>query len=134
MPEDYRNKTRELIREYSEYFIHPHYYEKNIAFQFLGLFSFLRANNIEFIVSYVRYFDNNFISFERLFPNFMKENILEIEIDGKKYDSILTLAGETFTRICDEIGIENSEDGHPGFQAHKMFAEGIVNLINKKYL
>jgi len=35
-------------------------------------------------------------------------------------------------RISDDI--KNSTDGHPGLFAHQKWADGIVELINNKYL
>jgi hypothetical protein len=37
-------------------------------------------------------------------------------------------------RISDEVGLDISTDGHPGAQAHQMWANGIYNFLQNKYL
>ena len=73
-------------------------------------------------------FENKFI------PNFRNDRILKLQINGDIENNIVTLSEKTKTRILDEIGIDIINDGHPGFQAHKLWANGIVEFLNNKYL
>ncbi len=135
LEEEYRNKTRQLIKEFSKYFVHPIEYEKRVAYEFLGLFSYLEKNNISFLVEYSRYFDDNvFIEFNKFFKNFTKEYMFDIEINGKRYNNIVGMGGSEKCLICDEVGSDISVDGHPGYRAHQLWADGIIDFLNKKYI
>lgn len=134
LDEDYRNKTRNIIREYSEHFINPIFYEKNVCFKYVGLISFLLQNNIEFFVSGNLQYFYNFFNTQLYFPNFEQNNILSIDINGKTYNDIFYYCGKSGKRICDELGDEISTDGHPGIFGHRDWANGIIDFINKKYL
>lgn len=134
MDEEYRNKTRELIKEYSEYFIHPLKYEENVCYSFLGLISFLQKNNITFFVSGGLHYFTNHINFNNYFPNFLDNHLLKIDYNNKTYDDITSLANNNKMQICDDVGVEISKDGHPGIFAHQIWADGIINFLNKKYL
>ena len=134
MDEEYRNKTRNLIKEYSEYFINPIKYEQNVCYSFMGLISFLKQNNIQFFVSGGLHYFTNHINFNNYFPNFFENHLLKIEYNNKIYDCITTLAGNNKMQITDDVGIDISCDGHPGIFAHRIWADGIINFLNKKYL
>ena len=134
LDEEYRNNTRRIIREYSEHFIHPVKYEQNIAYSFLGLFSFFYQNGIEFYVSGdIQYFIS-YLSFDKVLPNFNYNHLLKVNINDKIYHSITHMCGDTKTTIVDEVGKDVVNDGHPGYKGHQMWADGIIEFLNNEYL
>jgi len=100
---------------------------KSAKHKLSGLISFFKLNNIPFLLSgqldCVDY---------GIFPNIYYSNVLRVSIDDTKYDSILGFTNTNNIRISDDI--KNSTDGHPGLFAHQKWADGIVELINNKYL
>ena len=91
-------------------------------------------HNIEFYftgdTSYVEYH----LNLQYDYPTFNNEHILKLKIGSDYYNNIVYMAGETKTQICDEIGVNITPDGHPGFKAHKQWGEAIVGFLNNKYL
>ena len=134
LDEDYRNKTRSIIREFSEYFINPIQYEKNVCYSYIGLLSFLQKNNISFLVSGNLYYFKTFYKFDYYFPNFFENHLLKVEYNGKEFDDIINFCGVNKKTIMDEIGPEISNDGHPGYFGHLLWGMGIVEFLNKKYI
>ena len=131
LDEDYRNKTRQILKEYSEYFIHPVKYDENVFRSFFGLFQFLIQNEIQFYISGDVYFASMNTLFKQYIPNFNEKYVLNLNINGIIHQSIVGFCGYTKTTIMDEIGADIVQDGHPGFKAHKMWGESIVNFLNE---
>lgn len=131
MDEEYRNKTREILREYSEYFINPIVYDTNVSRSLFGLCNFLIQNEIQFYVSgELHYFRHNPL-FNKHLPTFMETNTLNLNIDGVVHQDIIGYCGHSKTSIQDEVGIDVTHDGHPGFQAHRTWGEAIVKFLEK---
>ena len=132
MDEEYRNKTREVIREYSTLFVNPYAYDKKIQNDILGLFTFFKMHNIHFYYSGNVSFVDNFT--KRIYNDIEETNRLNLIINGKPYFNFYELAHSNLMRISDEVGLDISTDGHPGVQAHQMWANGIYNFLQNKYL
>lgn len=131
MDEEYRNKTREILKEYSEYFINPVVYDDNISRTFFGLFHFMIKNDIQFYVSgELHYFRHNYL-FKKYLPTFMEKNILNLKINGVFHQNIVGYCGHTKTTIQDEVGLDVTHDGHPGFKGHKGWGEAIVEFLKE---
>lgn len=135
MKEDvYKDNIDSIIKQYSNSFINPIQWELETAKKYLGLCSFFELHNIEYYMSgNITYFVNQ-IDFNKFIPNFLNDKILKLNINGEIENNIVTLSEKTKTRILDEIGIDVINDGHPGFQAHQLWADGIVRFLNNKYL
>ena len=130
----YRDNINSIIKQYSNSFIHPMKWEVETAKKYLGLCSFFELHTIEYYMSgNITYFVNE-IDFSKYIPNFMNDKILKLKIKGEVENDIVTLSEKTKTRRLDEIGIDVINDGHPGFQAHQLWAKGIVEFLNNKYL
>jgi hypothetical protein len=134
LDEEYRNKLRRIIKEYSEEFIHPDLKEKQVSYSLFGLANFMLMHNIEFYFTGDTGYTQYHLNLQDDYPTFNNEHILQLNIDSKYYNNIVRFAGETKTQICDEIGVNITPDGHPGFQAHKQWGEAIVEFLNNKYL
>lgn len=134
MDEEYRNKLRRIVKEYSEEFIHPEVKEKEVAYSLFGLANFMLNNNIEFYFTGDTSYTQYHLNLQYDYPNFNNNHILNLKIGNEYYNNIVRFSGETKTQICDEIGKDITQDGHPGFQAHKQWGEAIVEFLNKKYL
>lgn len=131
--EEYKNKLRRIIKEYSEEFIHPEMHEKNVAYSLFGLSNFMLMNEIEFyFTGYTEYTEYN-LNPNQYYPKFNDEHILRLKINDKYYHNIMYYGIDAKTLIVDEIGANITTDGHPGFQCHKVWAESIVDFLNKKY-
>jgi hypothetical protein len=131
---EYRNKLRRIIQEYSEEFIHPEIKEKQVAYSLFGLANFMLINNIEFYITGNTSYTEYHLNLQYDYPTFNNEHILKLKIGSTYYNNIVSLAGDTQTQICDEIGEDVTTDGHPGFKAHRAWGEAIVEFLNNKYL
>lgn len=134
LDEEYRNKLRRIIKEYSEEFIHPELKEKQVAYSLFGLANFMLMHNIEFYFTGATGYTEYQLNLQYDYPTFNTEHILQLKIGNEYYNNIVRFAGETKTQICDEIGVDITPDGHPGFQAHREWGEAIVDFLNNKYL
>jgi len=134
LDEEYRNKLRRIIKEYSEEFIHPELKEKQVAYSLFGLANFMLMHNIEFYFTGATGYTEYQLNLQYDYPTFNVEHILQLKIGNEYYNNIVRFAGETKTQICDEIGVDITPDGHPGFQAHREWGEAIVDFLNNKYL
>ena len=67
------------------------------------------------------------------YPTFNNKHILQLKINDKYYSDIVQMALDTKTQITYELGFDITTDGHPGFQAHKMWGEAIVQFLKKYY-
>ncbi len=132
MDEEYRNKTREVIKEYSTLFVNPYAYDMKIQNDILGLFTFFKMHDIHFYYSGNVSFVDNFT--KKIYKDIEETNRLNLIINGKPYFNFYELAHSNLIRISDEVGENISTDGHPGVQAHQMWANGIYNFLQNKYL
>ena len=130
----YKDNIDSIIKQYSNSFINPIQWELETAKKYLGLCSFFELHNIEYYISGNYTYFINQIDFNKFIPNFLNNRILKLEINGEFENNIVTLSEKTKTRIFDEIGVDIINDGHPGFQAHQLWANGIVRFLNNKYL
>ena len=131
---EYRNKLRRIIQEYSEEFIHPEIKEKQVAYSLFGLANFMLINNIEFYITGNTSYTEYHLNLQYDYPTFNNEHILKLNINNEYYNNIVHMANKTKTQICDEIGVNITPDGHPGFKAHRAWGEAIVEFLNNKYL
>ena len=130
----YRKETTELLIKYSEYFIDVVKWELDVAYKFLGLFSYFELNGIDYYISGdLTYFVNR-IKMDKYIPNFLDKHVMQIVINDKIENDIVTMADNNKCKIYHEVGKDISNDGHPGFQAHRLWADGIVNFLNNKYI
>jgi hypothetical protein len=134
LDEEYRNKLRKIIKEYSEEFIHPEFKEKQVAYSLFGLANFMLMHNIEFYFTGDTSYTEYHLNLQYDYPAFNNEHILKLKIGSDYYNNIVHMSGETKTQICNEIGADITTDGHPGFKAHRIWAEAIVGFLNNKYL
>ena len=134
LEEEYRNKLRRIIKEYSEEFIHPNLQDKKVAYSLFGLANFMLMNNIEFYFTGDTSYTEYHLNLQYDYPTFNSEHILQLNIGGKYYNNIVHMAGEAKTQIGHEVGFDVTTDGHPGFQAHKVWGEAIVDFLNNKYI
>jgi hypothetical protein len=132
MDEEYRDNTREVVREYSTLFINPYEYDKKIQNEILGLFSFFKMHDIHFYYSGNVSFIDNFT--KKIYPDIEQTNRLNLVLNGNDEFNFYGFAHSNLIRISDEVGLDISTDGHPGVQAHQMWAEGIYNFLQNKYL
>ena len=130
--ENYRNETRRILKEYSEAFIHPVEKEKQVAYSLFGLASFMILNDIQFYFSGDTSYTQYHLNLQYDYPNFNNEHILNLKIDNNYYNNIVTFADTTKTKISDEVGVDVTTDGHPGFQAHKDWAKAFVDFLQNK--
>jgi hypothetical protein len=134
LDEEYRNKLRRIIKEYSEEFIHPDLKEKEVAYSLFGLANFMIMHNIEFYFTGNTSYTEYHLNLQYDYPTFNSEHILKLNIGNIDYNNIVTFSNKTKTQICDEIGINITPDGHPGFKAHRAWGEAIVEFLNNKYI
>jgi hypothetical protein len=134
LDEEYRNKLRTIIKEYSEEFIHPELKEKQVAYSLFGLANFMLMHNIEFYITGDTSYTEYHLNLQYDYPTFNNEHILNLKIGIAYYNNIVNMANETKTKIYHEIGVDVTTDGHPGFKAHKVWGEAIVDFLNNKYL
>ena len=134
LDDEYRNKLRKIIKEYSEEFIHPELKEKQLAYSLFGLCNFMLMHDIEFYITGDTGYTEYHLNLQYDYPNFNNEHILKLKISDDYYNNIVHMAKVTKTQICDEIGINVTTDGHPGFQAHKAWGKAIVEFLNNKYI
>ena len=132
MDEEYRNTTREVIREYSTLFVNPYEYDKKIQNEILGLFTFFKMHDIHFFYSGNVSFIDNFT--KKIYPDIEQTNRLNLVLNGKGEFNFYGFAHSNLIRISDEVGMNISTDGHPGVQAHQMWANGIYNFLQNRYI
>jgi hypothetical protein len=134
LDEEYRNKLRRIVKEYSEEFIHPDIKEKQVAYSLFGLANFMLINNIEFYITGDTSYTEYHLNLQYDYPTFNNDHILKLKIGSGYYNNIMNFSHLTKTQICDEVGVNITPDVHPGFQAHKKWGEAIVEFLNNKYL
>lgn len=130
----YKDTIASIIKQYSNSCINPTQWELETAKKYLGLCSFFELHNIEYYISGNITYCINQIDFNKFISNFRNNRILKLNINGHIENNIVTLSEKTKTRILDEIGVDVTHDGHPGFHAHQLWANGIVEFLNNKYL
>lgn len=128
---EYTNKTKEIIKDYSNYFINPIEYDTNLTRSFFGLFKFFIENNIEFYVSGELYYFKYNKLFNNYFSEFIENNILNVNINGNIYQNIITYCLDTKGSIQNEVGKDISYDNHPGYKVHISWGEAIVNFLKE---
>lgn len=132
MDEEYRNKAREVIKEYSNLFINPYAYDRKIQHDIIGLFTFFKMHDIHFYYSGNVSFVDHFT--KKIYPNIEETNRLNLILNGKDEFNFYGFAHSNLLRISDEVGLNISTDGHPGVQAHQMWANGIYNFLQNRYV
>ena len=134
LDEEYRNKLRRILKEYSEEFMHPNIQDKNVSYSLFGLANFMLLHNIEFYFTGDTSYTEYHLNLQYDYPTFNNDHILKLKIQSNYYNNIYHMADKTKTKIVDEIGNDITTDGHPGFQAHNYWGEAIVEFLNNKYL
>jgi len=132
--EEYRNKLRRIIREYSEEFMHPEIQDKKVAYSLFGLANFMMMHNIEFYFTGDTTYTEYHLNLKYDYPTFNDEHILKLKINDKYYHNIMYYGIDTKTLIVDEVGVNITTDGHPGFKCHRAWGEAIVDFLNNKYI
>ena len=116
-------KYSEQVKLHLEKFHNPITYTKKFVGEIAGLFSFLEKTGIDYFYQ----FDNN-----TLIQPFLEfhNTTLKRELRIKEYSSINQFAGfQNLTVKDDLLGFTN--DLHPGYFGHKLFAEEAIKLIEK---
>jgi hypothetical protein len=116
-------KYSEQVKLHLEKFHNPITYTKKFVGEIAGLFSFLEKTGIDYFYQ----FDNN-----TLIQPFLEfhNTTLKRELRIKEYSSINQFAGfQNLTVKDDLLGFTN--DLHPGYYGHKLFAEESIKLIEK---
>ena len=117
-------KYNEQVKLHLEKFHNPITYTKKFVGEIAGLFSFLEKTGIDYFYQ----FDNNTLI--QPFSEF-HNTILKRELRIKEYSSINQFAGfQNLTVKDDLLGFTN--DLHPGYYGHKLFAEECIKLIENR--
>ena len=111
----------------STLFVNPYEYDKKIQNEILGLFSFFKMHDIHFYYSGNVSFIDNFT--KKIYSDIEQTNRLNLILNGKDEFNFYGFTHSNLIRISDEVGLDVSTDGHPGVQAHQMWAEGIYNFL-----
>ena len=118
-PNDYFDKKiKPDMRYFLSNYHDPLLYLDKVHNEVVGLFSFLELHNI-----------NYYYGFDTGFPNKPINKSREIDVDG--YKTIFEYISANNMRISDETN-NFSGDGHPGYFAHKKYADGLIKFIEKK--
>jgi hypothetical protein len=118
-PHDYFDKKiKPDMRYFLSNYHDPLLYLDKVHNEVVGLFSFLELHNINF-----------YFGFDTGFPDKPINKSREIDVDGCK--TIFEYISANNMRISDETN-NFSGDGHPGYFAHKKYAEGLIKFIEKK--
>lgn len=133
LEEKYKSNLCRIIKEYTEEFIHPDLKEKQVAYSLFGLANFMMMHDIEFYFTGETNYTEYHLNLQYDYPTFNNKHILQLKINDKYYSDIVQMALDTKTQITYELGFDITSDGHPGFQAHKMWGEGIVQFLKNKY-
>lgn len=81
--------------------------------------------NLGIILQIISYYD----SYDNSILNFPKNSFVKIEHNNRNYTNVCDFVNENKLRIRDDIN--NTEDEHPNFEAHKIVAESIYqNILN----
>lgn len=117
-------KYTNQIKEHLQKFHNPVVYTKKFVGEIAGLFSFLEQNNIDYFYQ----FDN----FTLQLPfNYFYKKILKKELNVKDYNSINQFAGFQNLTVKDDLN-GFTDDLHPGYYGHKLFAEEVIKVIENK--
>ena len=117
-------KYIDQVKIHLEQFHNPVIYTKKFVGEIAGLFAFLEKNNIDYLYQ----FDNS--TLQQPFIDFHK-TILKKELRVKNYNSINQFAGFQNLTVKDDLkGF--TDDLHPGFYGHKLFAEEAIKVIEEK--
>lgn len=112
------------VKIHLEKFHNPVTYTKKFIGEIAGLFAFLEKNDIDFLYQ----FDN--LTLQQPFIEFHK-TILKRELRVKNYNSINQYAGFQNLTVKDDLkGF--TDDLHPGYYGHKLFAEDAIKVIEEK--
>lgn len=96
----------------------PILYLDKIHNEVVGLFSFLELNNIEY-----------YFGFDTGYPNKQFNKSRELNVDGCK--TIYEYINVNKLSISDETN-GFSDDGHPGYNGHKKYAESLIKFLEEK--
>jgi hypothetical protein len=117
-------KYVDQIKTHLQKFHNPVVYTRKFVGEIAGLFSFLEENEIDYLYQ----FDNSTLQLP--FNDFHKK-ILKRDLKVKNYDSINQFAGYQNLTVKDDLqGF--TDDLHPGFYGHKLFAEEAIKVIEQK--
>jgi hypothetical protein len=118
-PRDYFDKKiKPDIQYYLSNYHEPLLYLDKIHNEVVGLFSFLELHNIDY-----------YFGFDTGFPNKPINKSREIDIGG--HSTIYEYISANNLRISDETN-NFAGDGHPGYFAHKKYAEELIKFIEGK--
>lgn len=112
------------VKIHLEKFHNPVTYTKKFVGEIAGLFSFLEMNDIDYFYQ----FDNS--TLQQPFFEFHKK-IIKKELRVKEYNSINQFAGYQNLTVKDDLN-GFTDDLHPGFYGHKLFAEEAIKVIEQK--
>lgn len=125
----------QIIGDYIKYFHNPVVFEDKVEFELMGLFALLKNMNIDFYIM-----PNGFgcTFHDKYNLNIYENNVFKI-VDNSgtnlfKYEhpyfyDLALWAGCKQKTIADEVGREWSFDGHPGLEAHQLWANYIAEYM-----
>ncbi len=117
-------KYTEQVKLHLQKFHNPVVYTKKFIGEIAGLFAFLEKNNIDYFYQFDNY------TLIQPFNNFYGK-ILKKELRVKDYNSINQFAGFQNLTVKDDLqGF--TDDLHPGYFGHKLFAEEAIKVIVEK--
>jgi len=117
-------KYTEQVKLHLQKFHNPVVYTKKFIGEIAGLFAFLEKNNIDYFYQFDNY------TLIQPFNDFYGK-ILKKELRVKDYNSINQFAGFQNLTVKDDLqGF--TDDLHPGYFGHKLFAEEAIKVIVEK--
>lgn len=117
-------KYVDKVKIHLEKFHNPVVYTRKFVGEIAGLFSFLEQNDIDYLYQ----FDNS--TLQQPFIDFHK-TIMKRELRVKNYNSINQFAGYQNLTVKDDLN-GFTDDLHPGYYGHKLFAEEAIKVIEEK--
>ena len=122
-----------ILTNYLHTFFDFNEYEKSIYQKFAGLFSFFKLNNIQFFIIPNGIHPN---IFAQNYGCDLSNNMFLFKYEDNIYNEFTDFTNKTKTRICDELSeycekYTQTQDTHPGIQAHKKWAELCAEYIKK---
>jgi hypothetical protein len=133
--EDLPNK-KELYTKYLTTFTDYGTWEQSVYFKLAGLISYFRLNNIKF---YIIPNGIYYTIFNSSYGLNIDENLLKVDYKNNSYNEFTALANQNGLQICNDLSeyndkFEVTKDGHPGYFAHKIWADGVYDFLSTQNL
>ena len=129
-------KKKELYTKYLTTFTDYGTWEQSVYFKLAGLISYFRLNNIKF---YIIPNGIYYTIFKSSYGLDIDENLLKVNYKNNSYNEFTGLANQNGLQICNDLSEYNdkyevTKDGHPGYFAHKIWADGVYEFLSTQNL